>query len=667
MESGDPDCDMVAYASCFHEGEKLHTAGAYEKAISFYSRAIEAITPNGLMTVLEGRHCLTARSQCHLLMGDHAMALVDAEAALEEDDTFIKGVFAKAEALYVKGDFEFALVYYHRGNKLRGELEEFRLGISKSIEAIENSIGTPKTVQLENTGDMTMFNQSIAIQQQATSKKIKAKGKSKGRVAKPKAAPKASDRTVKQLLGELYADKQYLEELFEDPAFVTSAAPKADDDDDEHRAPDLRQIVANGVSYLENRSQFWRQQKPIYARVNERKNRTVKTTSLKGTVRSKDDTDKVLQKLDIVEQALDDGDFERARMLAENLIHVVDDMHTTAREDKLELAAAIHSALGNAQIELSLLDEAEDSNLYDLRYSEEIADTDGVARARANLGRVYARQGNYPKAIEVWTERGRVEGNDVENAWLEHELGRCYIEIEDYQSAVDHAGRAVVDAKAAEDSRWILNASVLAAQANVHNRSLEAAMDLFNEALAVAKEIGDTNAQVSIESTMGDISEVQANADLPEGEAAPAAAAGAAAGGDEADKSDADDAEAAALHLTPEEYHKLQAGLINLFRTTDLDKDGAVSATELALRMDLGKLERLMEQLGLQDHFQAGGGEKKFRPLPELFAEMDSNGDGMLTMEEFMEMLKSEAVHSVKRVTTPAPAEAEATAAEPEN
>ena len=38
MESGDPDCDMVAYASCFHEGEKLHTAGAYEKAISFYSR-----------------------------------------------------------------------------------------------------------------------------------------------------------------------------------------------------------------------------------------------------------------------------------------------------------------------------------------------------------------------------------------------------------------------------------------------------------------------------------------------------------------------------------------------------------------------------------------------------------------------------------------------------
>ena len=29
------------------------------------------------------------------------------------------------------GDFEFALVFYHRGHKLRPELEEFRLGIQK--------------------------------------------------------------------------------------------------------------------------------------------------------------------------------------------------------------------------------------------------------------------------------------------------------------------------------------------------------------------------------------------------------------------------------------------------------------------------------------------------------------------------------------------------------
>lgn len=40
------------------------------------------------------------------------------------------------------GDFEYALVHYHRGHKLRPELNEFRLGIQKAKEAIDNSIGS---------------------------------------------------------------------------------------------------------------------------------------------------------------------------------------------------------------------------------------------------------------------------------------------------------------------------------------------------------------------------------------------------------------------------------------------------------------------------------------------------------------------------------------------
>lgn len=40
------------------------------------------------------------------------------------------------------GDFEYALVYYHRGSKLRPDLTEFTLGIHKAQEAINNSIGS---------------------------------------------------------------------------------------------------------------------------------------------------------------------------------------------------------------------------------------------------------------------------------------------------------------------------------------------------------------------------------------------------------------------------------------------------------------------------------------------------------------------------------------------
>lgn len=56
-----------------------------------------------------------------------------------------QGIFQKAQALYYQGDFEMSLVFYHRGHKLRPELQEFRLGIQKAQEAIDNSVGCKST------------------------------------------------------------------------------------------------------------------------------------------------------------------------------------------------------------------------------------------------------------------------------------------------------------------------------------------------------------------------------------------------------------------------------------------------------------------------------------------------------------------------------------------
>lgn len=55
---------------------------------------------------------------------------------------FLQGLYQKAEALYAKGEFEWALMFYHRGFKLRPELQEFRLGIQKAQEAIDNAVGS---------------------------------------------------------------------------------------------------------------------------------------------------------------------------------------------------------------------------------------------------------------------------------------------------------------------------------------------------------------------------------------------------------------------------------------------------------------------------------------------------------------------------------------------
>lgn len=54
---------------------------------------------------------------------------------------FFTAIYQKAEALYHLGDFEHSLVFYHRGLHVRPELEQFRLGVQKAREAIENAIG----------------------------------------------------------------------------------------------------------------------------------------------------------------------------------------------------------------------------------------------------------------------------------------------------------------------------------------------------------------------------------------------------------------------------------------------------------------------------------------------------------------------------------------------
>merc|ERR1712062_532750 len=91
------------------------------------------------------------RSKCFLAMGNAESALEDAEHSLKGNKDYHRGIYQKAEALYSLGNFEFALVNYHRGNKLRPELSEFRLGVQKAKEAIQFSVGTPKSVNLRES------------------------------------------------------------------------------------------------------------------------------------------------------------------------------------------------------------------------------------------------------------------------------------------------------------------------------------------------------------------------------------------------------------------------------------------------------------------------------------------------------------------------------------
>ncbi|XP_062567687.1 outer dynein arm-docking complex subunit 4-like, partial [Saccostrea cucullata] len=232
------------------EADSLFKQGEYKKSIDSYTIALE-LQPGD-------KNCLVCRSKCYLQLGDTQNALVDAEASLSEDKTFHKGVYQKAQALYYQGDFEMSLVFYHRGHKLRPELQEFRLGIQKAQEAIDNSVGAPDKVQLTTEGDLSFF----AKQDDKKIKKPTYNTYGRPGMQTQKkleiSRPAGNEKTIKQLLGELYGDRQYLEKLLKETDPNTPVGKT------------ISGLVSQGLNYLDTRTDFWRQQKPMYARKHEK-------------------------------------------------------------------------------------------------------------------------------------------------------------------------------------------------------------------------------------------------------------------------------------------------------------------------------------------------------------------------------------------------------------
>ncbi|KAI9337886.1 hypothetical protein DFJ73DRAFT_798360 [Zopfochytrium polystomum] len=247
-DASEVEMPVSSFQSYAAEGDILAKQGDFKKAIEAYTKAL-ALRPSD-------KNGLVARSKCYLQLGDSEASLEDANMALREDPEFFKGVFQKAEALYAKGDFEMALVFYHRGNKLRPELDEFRLGIQKAREAIDNSIGNPKDYKFQAPTGVKFVQQSGSGPGGVSLKAPSSAGSGRDSVRREakKDANAGSGKTVKQLLGELYADKEYLELLISDKDFINNPND------------DIYSLVSDALSYLETRTEFWRQQKPIYAR-----------------------------------------------------------------------------------------------------------------------------------------------------------------------------------------------------------------------------------------------------------------------------------------------------------------------------------------------------------------------------------------------------------------
>lgn len=285
------------FSTLMENGKWLYRKGEFKKAIDSFTNAL-ALKPCD-------KSCFIGRARCYLKVGQFENTLRDAEASLKSDKSFFEGLYLKAEALYYMGEFEFALVFYHRAYNLRPQIEAFRLGMQKAQEAIENSVGGPSSVKLKIKGDLSCFNKGgqrtqpiAAIQNLSNEKK--------------QMTPK-SEKTTKNLLGEFYSDKKFLENLMKDEGLVNGTTKDGEQ---------LKDIIQSSLSCLDTCAEFWHQEKPIS--VQDRRSKVVQQQSTKCRHSAPSDPTRFLMKsLDEIDAELMSGNAEGCLKKAEEVMKIV--------------------------------------------------------------------------------------------------------------------------------------------------------------------------------------------------------------------------------------------------------------------------------------------------------------------------------------------------------
>ncbi|XP_076374178.1 outer dynein arm-docking complex subunit 4-like isoform X2 [Tachypleus tridentatus] len=474
---------------CLTQGEHEIRQGNAKSAVQFFNKALDLHPTN--------KDCLIARSKCYLQLGNSEAALRDAETALGEDKDCVRALYQKAEALFTMGNFEYALVFYHRGHKLRPEIEEFKLGIQKSQKAIDNSIGKEARIKL-------------GTKRESSSKRGKA-SRCHGNLHTSLLTEE--HKNTKLLLGELSVDKMFIEKLLKNKDLTRTVQPKS---------KEVCEHAQDAFDFLQSRQIFWHQQKPLYAREHHRRflrthaqsggNRRGNIVSQhdrfgKAEEKRKQQKDQearkkvikqVMKMLEEIDSVLYSEQYQKCLDRGKALTKFLDKCPEEHLPNKAEILASVYSNIGSAHMESGDLESALQFHQKDLELGEQYNLEESRSRAMDNIGRIFALRHELDKAIEVWEMKIPLCSLAIEKTWLHHELGRCYLELNEHIKAKEYGKKSLEYASEAKDVVWQLNSSVLIGQAEVLGGNLEKALEAFDVALRFARQHKDGSIQRAV-------------------------------------------------------------------------------------------------------------------------------------------------------------------------
>ncbi|KAG7203206.1 hypothetical protein KM043_010312 [Ampulex compressa] len=188
-----------------------------------------------------------------------------------------------------------------------------------------------------------------------------------------------------------------------------------------------------------------------------------------------------------LEAAFDSGRIRSSLKFAKDLLGQSRDLLDPHRYQiaAYHYLSLIHVALGRH-------DRAVSNVARMVRLSRISEDSIMFSRALVTLGKVHLSFGHLDAAARAWENMSRDLEDPVPRAWIQHEIGRCYLETGRYRRALEASSRCLEAAEEVDSQKWILHGRLLKAQAMLKMGRFAEALEELRVCERITEEEGDT-------------------------------------------------------------------------------------------------------------------------------------------------------------------------------
>lgn len=426
-------------------------------------------------------------------------ALKDAQCVLAKNEYDKEAIYLQALSLYELGDFEDGLRAFRNGMNKRGKRPEFRDGRYQAEGTIEDCVGKFSGPMLT---DMKLIIKKMEMKKERDKKLKERESKFVDNLDIPPPHPctyfewNRYQRAQNQLnsvlaetyLGKLNNDRKWFMRTIEDPN--VPSVNKAG-------SAKIMKLARKALDDLNKRKEILRSRKPYYHI--KFKQETCKSMRLKKSETNRAESKSVQQ--ETVEAMLLELHKNRMQRNTKKCIEMADrikkflDKNPKSKiPNKKELCALLYNTIGLVYLDLKQfkdhLTEKENYKrlVYWLGFDSAYADT----KMEPIIQETEYPFADYKKWMAIYESYLEFSMNDLERAWIFHEIGRCYGELHRWDHMVLRGKKCFLAAKNCNSLIWMINGlfMMVVGEMNSHNKdeAQQALTDCIEQALKYQNE-----------------------------------------------------------------------------------------------------------------------------------------------------------------------------------